>query len=123
MALFVLAVNKGLCATFRTVFIIVRLVHKEPVHAQLFKRHHIVLAVLGLQLFQPRLQRLFRAFQLLDGEPFPAAGLHLSDALGDFPNLLMQQPLLAFLADGDFLELGVTHDDGCGCVSQSPFWS
>ena len=57
-----------------------RLVHKEPVHAQLFKRHHIVLAVLGLQLFQPR--------------------------------LLMQQPLLAFLADGDFLELGVTHDDG-----------
>ena len=24
----------------------------------------------------------------------------------------MQQPLLAFLADGDFLELGVTHDDG-----------
>ena len=94
------------------VFIIVRLVHKEPVHAQLFKRHHIVLAVLGLQLFQPRLQRLFRAFQLLDGEPFPAAGLHLGDTLGDFPNLLMQQPLLAFLADGDFLELGVTHDDG-----------
>ena len=24
----------------------------------------------------------------------------------------MQQPLLAFLADGDFLELGVAYDDG-----------
>ena len=30
----------------------------------------------------------------------------------DFPNLLMQQPLLAFLADGDFFKLGVTHDNG-----------
>ena len=88
------------------------LVHEQPVYAQLFKRHHIVLAALGLQLFQPCFQRLFRAFQLLDGEPLPAAGLHLGDALGDFPNLLMQQPLLAFLADGDLLELGVSHDDG-----------
>ena len=88
------------------------LVHEQPVYAQLFKGHHIVLAALRLQLFQPRLQRLFRAFQLLDSEPFPAAGLHLGDALGDFPNLLVQQSLLAFLADGDFLELGVTHDDG-----------
>lgn len=41
-----------------------RLVHEQPVYAQLFKRHHIVLAALGLQLFQPRFQRLFRAFQL-----------------------------------------------------------
>ena len=76
------------------------------------KARHIPHFCIEEQVFQPRLQRLFRAFQLLDGEPFPAAGLHLGDTLGDFPNLLMQQPLLAFLADGDFLELGVTHDDG-----------
>lgn len=25
------------------------LVHKEPVHTQLLKRHHIVLAILGLE--------------------------------------------------------------------------
>ena len=88
------------------------LVHEQPVYAQLFKGHHIVLAALGLQLFQPRLQRFFRAFQLLDREPLAAAGLHLRDALGDFPNLLMQQPLLAFLADGDFFKLRVAHNDG-----------
>ena len=88
------------------------LVHKQPIHAQLFKRHHIVLAAFRLQLFQPGLQRLFRALQLLDCEAFPAAGLHLGDALGDFPNLLMQQPLLAFLADGDFFKLRVAHNDG-----------
>ena len=46
------------------------------------------------------------------GEPFPAAGLPLGDTLGDFPNLLMQQPLLAFLADGDFLKLRVSDNDG-----------
>ena len=88
------------------------LVHEQPVHAQLLKGHHIVLAAFRLQLFQPRLQRFFRAFQLLDREPLAAAGLHLRDALGDFPNLLMQQPLLAFLADGDFFKLRVAHNDG-----------
>ena len=65
-----------------------------------------------MQLFQPGLQGFLGPFQLFHREAFPAAGLHLGDALGDFPNLLMQQPLLAFLADGDFLELGVAHDDG-----------
>ena len=88
------------------------LVHEQAVHAQLFKRHHIVLAAFRLQLFQPCFQRFFRALQLLDGKLLPAAGLHLGNTLSDFPNLLMQQSLLAFLADGDFLKLGVTHDDG-----------
>ena len=88
------------------------LVHEQPVHAQLFKGHHIVLAALGLQLFQPCLQRFFRAFQLLDREAFPAAGLHLGNAVYDLVDLLMQQPLLALHADGDFLELRVAHDDG-----------
>lgn len=46
MALFVLAVNKGLCATFRTVLVVVCLVHKQPIHAQLFKCYHIILAAL-----------------------------------------------------------------------------
>ncbi len=93
------------------IFVVVRLVHEQPVNAQLFKGHHIVLAVVRLQLFQPRLQRLLRAFQLLDGEPFAAAGLHLRDALGDFLNLIFQQPLLPFLADGDFLKLAVADND------------
>ena len=96
----------------KEVLVVVRLVHEQPVHAQLLKGHHIVLAAFRLQLFQPGLQGFLGPLQLFHREAFPAAGLHLGDALGDFPNLLMQQPLLAFLADGDFLELGVAHDDG-----------
>ena len=52
MALFVLAVNKGLCATFRTVLKIMALIHKQAVNAELLKRHHIVLAALVVQFFQ-----------------------------------------------------------------------
>ncbi len=59
------------------------LVDKQTVHAQLFKGNHIVLAALGLQFFQPCLQRFFGAFQLLDGKAFPAAGLHLGNPVGD----------------------------------------
>ena len=46
MVLFVLAVNKGLCTTFRTVLVEMALVHKEPVNAQLLKGNYIVLALI-----------------------------------------------------------------------------
>ena len=69
------------------VFIVVRLVHKEPVHAELFKSYHIILAAFRLQLFQPGLQGFLCPLQLFHREAFPAAGLHLGDALGDFPYL------------------------------------
>lgn len=46
MALFVLAVNKGLCATFRTVFESVGFVHKQLIDAQFLKGNHIILATL-----------------------------------------------------------------------------
>ena len=88
------------------------LVHKQPVHAELFKSYHIVFAAFRLQLFQPGLQGFAGSLQLLDREAFPTAGLHLGNALGDLPNLFLQQPLLAFLADGDTLKLAVPHDDG-----------
>src|SRR5699024_9844413 len=47
-----------------------------------------------------------------DRKTLPTAGLYLRDTLGDLPDLFLQKPLLAFLADGDFLKLAVTHDDG-----------
>ena len=94
------------------VFVVVRLVHKEPVHAELFKSYHIILAAFRLQLFQPGLQGFLGPFQLFHRKAFPAAGLHLGDALGDFPYLFPQKPLLAFLADGDFLKLRVSDNDG-----------
>jgi len=90
----------------------VRLVHKHPVHAQLLKGHNIVLAVFGLQLFQPCLQPPLGPLQLLDGKPFAAAGLYFLDALGDLPDLFLQKTFLALPADGDALKLGVADDDG-----------
>lgn len=42
MALFVLAVNKGLCATFRTVLEIVCFIDHEGVCTQFLKSHHII---------------------------------------------------------------------------------
>lgn len=45
MVLFVLAVNKGLCTTFRTVLIVLALIHKQPVYAQLLKGDHIIFTV------------------------------------------------------------------------------
>ena len=107
MVLFVIAVCYDLCTTFRTIFIIVRLVHKHPVYAELFKVNHIILAVAGLQLFQPRLQPLFRALQALDGKAVAACELGILNAIGDFLNLLMKEPLLPLRTDGDTLKLAV----------------
>ena len=45
MVLFVLAVNKGLCTTFRTVLERVCLVYEQSIYAQLLKGNHIVLTV------------------------------------------------------------------------------
>lgn len=46
MALFVLAVNKGLCATFRTILKTMRLVHEQLIDTQFLKSDHIILAAL-----------------------------------------------------------------------------
>ena len=52
-----------------------RLVHIEPVYAELLKGHNVVLAGGVVQLLQFGLQILLRALQLLDGKAFGAAGL------------------------------------------------
>ena len=46
MVLFVLAVNKGLCATFRTIFEAVGFVHIQLIYAEFLKGDYIVLAAL-----------------------------------------------------------------------------
>ncbi len=56
MVLFVLAVNKGLCTTFRTVLKIMALVHEYSVNPQFLKGHKVVLAALIVEPFQLRLQ-------------------------------------------------------------------
>ena len=52
MALFVLAVNKGLCATFRTVLVEMRLVHKQSVYAEFLKGDYIIFSGLIMMNIQ-----------------------------------------------------------------------
>ena len=68
MVLFVLAVNKGLCTTFRTVLVKMAFVHKQAVNTQLLKGNYIVFALIGAQFFQLGFQRFPGLFHLLDGE-------------------------------------------------------
>ena len=79
MVLFVLAVNKGLCTTFRTVLVKMALVHKKPVNAQLLKGDHIVLALIGAQFFQLSFQRFPGLFHLFDTEILTCVGFQFVD--------------------------------------------
>ena len=46
MVLFVIAVCYDLCTTFRTVLVIVALIHKQPVYPQLLKGYDIIFPAL-----------------------------------------------------------------------------
>ena len=82
-----------------------RLVHHQPIHAELFKGDDIIFLFLRFQLFKPRLKLLFRAFQLLDGKPLAVGIFDLRNAVCDFRNLIADDSLLPFPADGDSLRL------------------
>lgn len=112
MALFVLAVNKGLCATFRTVLKIMALINEKPVNAELLKSHRIVLAALVVELGKPCLQGFPGALHLLDRVAFRLLRLGLLDSFQDFLDLAFQNGLLALHADRDFLELRMADNDG-----------
>ena len=45
MVLFVIAVCYDLCTTFRTVLVVVGLVHKDAVYAQFLKGNKVILAL------------------------------------------------------------------------------
>lgn len=95
MALFVLAVNKGLCATFRTVLVVVCLINENTVNAELFKGHDIILPGLVVQLVEPLLDRLLCALQLLDREVVASISFELSNAFQHLIELLLQNSSLS----------------------------
>ena len=105
MVLFVLAVNKGLCTTFRTVLVEMALVHKEPVNAQLLKGNYIVLALIGAQFFQLGFQRFPGLFHLLDGEILTCMGFQFVDGGKCFIDLLLNNALLPLIGQWDALKL------------------
>ena len=58
------------------------------------------------------LRRLFRLLHLLDGEVVAPVPLRLRDTVDDLLQLLLENLLLPLHGHGDFLELGVSDDDG-----------
>ena len=112
MVLFVLAVNKGLCTTFRTVLVKMAFVHKKPVNAQLFKGDHIILSLIGAQFFQLAFQRFPGLFHLLDGEILACVDFQLIDGGKRFINLLLNDTLLPLKGQRNALKLAVPDDDG-----------
>ena len=112
MVLFALAVNKGLCTTFRTVLVKMALVHKKPVNAQLFKGNHIVLALIEAQFFQLGFQSFPGLFHLLDGEILACMGFQLVDGGNRFINLLLNDTLLPLKGQRNALKLAMPDDDG-----------
>lgn len=78
-----------------------RLVHIQPVYAELFKGHNVVLAGGVVELLQLGLQIFLGALQLLDGEAFGAAGLEFRDtALLHMANAKLPKQLRDFVFHG-----------------------
>ncbi|MPN37548.1 hypothetical protein SDC9_185068 [bioreactor metagenome] len=67
----------------------VRLIHEEPIHAELFKRDHIVLARGAVELVELEFDRLSRALHLLDREALRSRFLCLGDTTEHLVELLL----------------------------------
>ena len=88
-----------------------RLIHKEPVNAQLLEGDHIVLALIGAQFFQLGFQRFPGLFHLLDGEILTCVDFQLIDGGKRFINLLLNNTLLPLKGQRNALKLAVPNDD------------
>ena len=89
-----------------------RLIHVQPVYAQLLKGDHIVLFPFVHQLIQPRLKGFPGFFHLFDGKALPVAVFQLGDRIRDFVDLFPEKPFLPLCRDRDLLELGMSDDNG-----------
>ena len=84
------------------------LVYKEPVYAQFLKVYHAVFP-LGVIQFIKFCLNCFPCFhELLDRELLPVGCLHVVNATLNVVKLTHELFPLAFLTDGDFLELRVS---------------
>ena len=95
----------------KQILVVLRFIHIQPVYAQMLKGNHVVLPFRIVELFQLCLELAARPFHLLDGKPLGPGGFQFGNALRDFVDLFLQQPLLPLLGHGDFLKLAVAHDD------------
>ena len=87
-----------------------RLVHIQPVYAELLKGNDVILAILGTQLFELELQLLSGFLQLLNGKALAVVAFQFLDAFHDLSNLVLKQLLLTLMRDRNFLKLAVPDD-------------
>ena len=102
-----------------------RLVHKQPVHAQLLKGNDIILAGTVIQFCKPCTQGFFCFFHLFDGITLPFFCLCCFCGNLDLCNLFFYDHSLPFNRKRDFFKLTVTDDNGIifpGCdTGTEPF--
>lgn len=94
------------------VLVVMRLVHEQPVCAQLLKRHQIILARLIVELIQLEFNGLPRLLHLLYGKPLRLGGLGVGDTKNDLVQLLLQHGLLPLDGQRYLFKLAVSNDHG-----------
>ena len=103
------------------IFVRVRFVHEQIIHAQVLEFEYAVFIAVCHQLFQLRVLRLFDAFQILDRAArhsvfFPL----LLDGCFDRGNFFVQLSYLPLRGDGDLCK-GTLRDDDTVPIAQSDF--
>ena len=83
------------------------LIYKEPVYAQFLEVYHAVFPFGVVEFIELRLDCFPRFHELLDRELLPVGCLHVVNATLNIVKLTHELFPLAFLADGDSLELAM----------------
>ena len=96
------------------------LIYKQPIHTQLFKGHHIVLAVCRLELVQSGLQGLSGFLHLFDAEILTTLPFHFCNGVFDFINLLSQLPFLTLRRERNLFKLAVTDNNRIVVAGRNP---
>ena len=93
------------------IFIVVALIHKEPVHSQLLKGNDIIFSGCIIQAFQSCLQGFLCFFHLFDCVTLPILRFCRFNRHLDLINLSFDDALLTFPGQWNFLELTMPDDD------------
>ena len=101
-----------------------RFVHHKPIHTELFEGDYIVLLFLCFQPFKPCFQLFSGAFQLFNRKTFPVGVFDFRNTVCNFSNLITDDSLLPFPADGDTLRLTLPDDNriiiaGCNARAET----
>ena len=89
-----------------------RLVNKQPVNAEFFKRECVVLFFGGGKQFQFGFQFFLGGLQLLYGSPVVVVPFNFAQRTFQFIKLGLEKIAPVFFGHGDFFKAGMGNDDG-----------